>query len=133
MNNERYINPNRIYIASTELSIDGSVYEDELVYVKPPLETCLPLDRIKDLVAVGLYPKERWQTQTSPIITVFRARDAKGYDGNEAPNSREAALNLGSIILASMHPDSVDVKVIGGFDALKRIYEAELWLPRPSL
>jgi len=125
MNNERNINPNRVYIASTELSIDESVFEDELVYVKPPLETCLPLERIKDLEAVGLYPKERWQTRTSPIITIFRAMDTKGYDGNTVPNSREAALNLGSIILSSMHPDAVDVKVFYGRDALKKLYTAE--------
>jgi len=126
MNNERNINPNRVYIASTELSIDESLFEDELVYVKPPLENCLPLDRIKDLEEVEILPKNRWQTESSPFITVFRARDAKGYDGKPVPNSREAALNLGSIILSSMHPDAVDVKVFYGTDALKKLYTAEL-------
>ena len=125
-NHEKFPNPLRLYIATLEIPVEDKVVEQELVYIKPPIETCLPAARIEDLEQVDLLPKNRWQTKTSPLITVFNIDKVRDFGGREISSAREAAMNLGSIILSSMSPDEIDVVLFHGPSALEQLYNAEV-------
>jgi hypothetical protein len=125
MRKEEFDNPLKIYIASGNVASRDKVVNLGLVVISPLIETVLPPDRIEDLENVGILPRKRWATNSTPTSTVFLAKDALDYSGEPVLSSQEAAMNLGSLIFASMGPE-LDVKVLNGPNSIVDILSVEI-------
>lgn len=125
MRRNEFDNPQKIYISGGNVSSRDKIINLGLVVVSPLIETVLPLDRIEDLEYIGILPKERWATNSHPINTIFLAKDALDYEGKQVADAQEAAMNLGSLIFASMGRE-LDVRVLNGPNSIVDILSVEI-------
>jgi hypothetical protein len=125
MSREQFENPLRLFISSGNVESRDRIINLGLVVISPVIETVLPPARIADLEYTGLLPQKRWITNSNPRATVFLAKDALDYRGDPVLDSHEAAMNLGSIILASMGRE-LDVNVLNGPNSMADVFLVEL-------
>ena len=125
MRKEEFENPLRVYISSGNIESREKIVNLGLVVISPMIETVISPDVIQDLEFVGLLPSKRWTTNSSPRSTVFFAKDALDYGGDPVKDSSEAAMNLGSILLAKIGRE-LDVNVLDGPNSIVDVFSAEI-------
>jgi hypothetical protein len=125
MSREQFENPLRLFISSGNVESRDRIINLGLVVISPVIETVLPPARIAGLEYTGLLPQKRWITNSNPRATVFLAKDALDYGGDPVLDPHEAAMNLGSIIFASMGRE-LDVNVLNGPNSMADVFSVEL-------